>query len=136
MDCRLVVMKQVHFLVAWVNLAAVTSILAEDRDHSVSTIPQSRILSASQRIDQLIEAEYAKNKVEPNRLASDEVFLRRVYLDIIGRIPTYHEAKSFLDSTDSDKRAKLIDRLLDSVLGYFRCGQKRFLNIGRKVRQI
>ncbi|MCB1235492.1 MAG: DUF1549 domain-containing protein [Verrucomicrobiae bacterium] len=50
----------------------------------------------------------------PNPKTSDEQFVRRVYLDIAGRIPTYSEAERFLEDSDRDKRAKLIDALLDS----------------------
>jgi hypothetical protein len=46
--------------------------------------------------------------------SSDEEFLRRVYLDITGRIPTVDQARQFLDSQDANKRALLIDALLDS----------------------
>ena len=46
--------------------------------------------------------------------SSEEQFLRRVYLNIIGRIPTYEEAITFLDSESPTKRAELIDQLLDS----------------------
>lgn len=50
----------------------------------------------------------------PNPLMSDEQFVRRVYLDIVGRIPSYEEAKTFLnDESGPAKRAKLIDKLLD-----------------------
>ncbi len=50
----------------------------------------------------------------PNPLMSDEQFVRRVYLDIVGRIPSYEEAKAFLaDNSGPSKRAKLIDKLLD-----------------------
>ena len=49
-----------------------------------------------------------------NKLMSDEQFVRRVYLDIVGRIPSHDEAKSFLDSSSKTKRAELIDKLLDS----------------------
>ena len=45
---------------------------------------------------------------------TDEQFVRRVYLDIVGRIPSHDEAKSFLDSSSKTKRAELIDKLLDS----------------------
>lgn len=44
--------------------------------------------------------------------AADGEFLRRVYLDVIGRIPTRAEATAFLDATDPEKRQKLIDSLL------------------------
>ncbi len=50
----------------------------------------------------------------PNPLMNDEQFVRRVYLDIVGRIPSYEEAKTFLDDTSGPvKRAKLIDTLLE-----------------------
>lgn len=45
---------------------------------------------------------------------SDSEFLRRVTLDICGRLPTLEEVRSFLDSQDANKRAQVIDRLLDS----------------------
>lgn len=49
-----------------------------------------------------------------NPLTSDEQFARRVYLDIIGRIPSHDETVVFLQDTSPTKRAKLIDMLLDS----------------------
>jgi hypothetical protein len=64
-------------------------------------------------IDRQIQAAWAREKVTPAPLASDAEFLRRVYLDLTGIIPTAEEAKAFLDDTSADKRAKLIDRLLD-----------------------
>jgi hypothetical protein len=51
---------------------------------------------------------------KPNALMSDEQFVRRVYLDIVGRIPNHDEAKTFLSDGSATKRAKLIDQLLDS----------------------
>lgn len=52
--------------------------------------------------------------VKPNPLMSDEQFVRRVFLDIAGRIPNYDETTKFLKDSASNKRAKLIDTLLDS----------------------
>ncbi len=46
--------------------------------------------------------------------ASDEVFLRRAWLDLAGRAPTVTEAKAFLDDRSADRRARLIDALLAS----------------------
>ena len=71
-------------------------------------------VSDSARIDQLIGKKLRAEKLAPNKLASDEVFVRRIYLDVIGRIPTKRETLAFLESDASDKRAKLIDTLLDS----------------------
>ena len=47
-------------------------------------------------------------------VADDATFLRRSYLNIIGRLPTAEEAKSFLDSKNKEKRADLIDELVQS----------------------
>ncbi len=65
-------------------------------------------------IDKLVAADLAKNKLTANPQASDEVFLRRVYLDVAGRVPSKKETVEFLESKDADKRAKLIDTLLAS----------------------
>ncbi len=46
--------------------------------------------------------------------STDEQFVRRVYLNIVGRIPSYDEAVTFLDSDNANKRAELIDTLLNS----------------------
>ncbi len=70
--------------------------------------------SPSQRIDALVEFAYKAHKVTPNKPASDETFCRRVYLDIIGRIPNKEELDQFLNNREPGKRAKLIDQLLDS----------------------
>ena len=51
--------------------------------------------------------------IPPSDLADDATFLRRVYLDSIGTLPTASEAAVFLASTDVKKRSKLIDALLD-----------------------
>ncbi len=49
----------------------------------------------------------------PSREASDAIFLRRAFLDVIGRIPSPEETRAFLDDKAADRRSKLIDRLLD-----------------------
>ncbi|MDB6139049.1 MAG: hypothetical protein JWO94_2121 [Verrucomicrobiaceae bacterium] len=76
----------------------------------------------SAKIDAILAKEWQKNNLKPNAPATDEVFVRRIYVDIAGRIPTSDEARDFLASTDKDKRAKLIDTLLASdgyVANYF-----------------
>ena len=63
-------------------------------------------------IDELAFAKQKELQLVPAAVCSDIVFLRRVYLDAIGSLPTADEAREFLDSKASDKRAKLIDKLL------------------------
>lgn len=64
-------------------------------------------------IDRFVFAKQKELQLTPAPLATDEVFLRRVYLDTIGVLPTAGESRAFLDSKDAHKRAKLIDRLLE-----------------------
>ena len=75
------------------------------------------ILSAEERplrqvIDERVGAAWQREKVVPARVADDAEFLRRVYLDLVGTIPTYEEASEFLANKDPQKRDKLIDHLL------------------------
>ncbi len=74
----------------------------------------AELAPASRQIDEILAREWKAAGVRPNKPAGDEVFLRRVYLDVIGRIPTAAEAAAFLDSKDAGKRARLIDQLLAS----------------------
>lgn len=52
--------------------------------------------------------------IPPSELCDDSTFLRRVTIDIAGRLPTLEETKAFLKNKDTDRRNKLIDRLLAS----------------------
>jgi hypothetical protein len=72
------------------------------------------ITSAARQIDSILEADWQKHKLQGNPATDDNTFVRRIYLDIIGRIPTTRESDEFLASKDADKRAKLIDKLLGS----------------------
>ena len=65
-------------------------------------------------IDKRLGAAFQKQSVRPLPAADDARWMRRLYLDAIGRIPTYAEAKAFLDSSAPDKREKLVDELLAS----------------------
>jgi hypothetical protein len=64
-------------------------------------------------IDALVFAKLQSLRINPSPLCNDSVFLRRAFLDAIGRLPVPEEARSFLESTDPAKRDKLIDRLVD-----------------------
>ncbi len=66
------------------------------------------------KIDELVLTQLQRLGIPPSELCSDEVFLRRVYLDTIGTLPAAEQARAFLADTDPQKRSKLIDRLLAS----------------------
>lgn len=72
------------------------------------------VVDAARKIDSLLEKGWDAHGIKPNPEASDEVFLRRIYLDVVGRIPTYREAADFYADQDPGKRGKLIDQLLNS----------------------
>ncbi|KAA5541951.1 DUF1549 domain-containing protein [Roseiconus nitratireducens] len=63
-------------------------------------------------IDELVYEKLKRTGVKISDPASDSTFLRRVYTDVIGRLPTPEQARSFLDSKSPDKRLHLVDELL------------------------
>src|SRR5260370_18174254 len=65
-------------------------------------------------IDTLALARWKKLGIVPSELCSDSEFIRRVTVDLCGRLPQPAEVRAFLAEKGTDKRAKLIDRLLDS----------------------
>lgn len=70
--------------------------------------------SPSDKIDKLIEAKLKENELSPNEEIAEGVFLRRVYLDIVGRVPTIEEAEAFHSESYENKRERLIEKLLSS----------------------
>ncbi|MEX0938704.1 MAG: DUF1549 domain-containing protein [Pirellulales bacterium] len=65
-------------------------------------------------IDLLVEAGWQRDGATPSDRCDDATFVRRIHLDLAGRIPTVQEAEAFLADTSSDKRATLVDKLLTS----------------------
>ena len=91
--------------------AAVTASSAE---RPVNPVFESRAALAPQgKIDQLVFDRLKSLDIQPAYPCSDAVFLRRVYLDVIGTLPTGQEAAAFLQDPLPNKRALLIDRLLE-----------------------
>ena len=75
-------------------------------DFRAAQTPQSKI-------DELVLARLKQLNIAPAPLSTDAVFLRRVYLDVIGTLPSLQEAQAFLADQSPDKRSRLIDRLLE-----------------------
>ncbi len=78
-------------------------------------IPKSRYdaLPRSNFIDEFVWTKLRKLGLMPSIPASDATYLRRAYLDVIGRLPSPDEVRSFLSDTSPGKRARLVDRLLE-----------------------
>ena len=82
-----------------------------------ATIPrpeliQFPIVDESNPIDRLVDAKLRKLNIAPSGRCDDATYLRRVYLDLIGTLPTADEAREFLADDRLDKRARLVDALL------------------------
>jgi hypothetical protein len=70
------------------------------------------LTSRNNYIDDLLIAKWKDLGLTPSPLCDDTTFLRRLYLDAIGTLPTPEEVKSFLADTSPDKRNKAIDAVL------------------------
>lgn len=89
-------------------------------DSAHATIPASaRVkwvppagLSPSQTIDEFVRLGWSERHVEATEICDDRTFVRRVYLDLAGRIPTLQETKSFVKQRSRDRRTMLVDALL------------------------
>jgi hypothetical protein len=82
-------------------------VLPKDLQYAPPTTPPANY------VDELVNAKLQKIRVLPSDLCSDEVFLRRVTIDITGLLPSIEEYNTFIADADPAKRAKLIDRLLE-----------------------
>ena len=67
---------------------------------------------ANNFIDELVNAKLRKLRMTPSEVCSDEVYLRRAFIDVTGTLPTVEEYNAFMADSSPDKRAKLIDELL------------------------
>ncbi len=81
-------------------------VVPADSDYTRPQVP------AANHIDKLVHEKLNKLRIIPSDLASDEDFLRRVFLDVVGLPPTIEERQKFLTDTRPDKRAALIDELI------------------------
>lgn len=95
-------------VIAAMTLAAHAADPVVERQPTHSSGPSPQVAE----IDRMIAEVWAAYEITPSKPASDAQWCRRVFLDVIGRVPTMQEAASFAADTASDKKEKLIDRLL------------------------
>ena len=86
---------------------------AGDNPSSRSDRKHTATVAQVSKIDKAIADAWEKAGVKPARPATDDEFLRRAYLDLLGRIPNVQEARAFLNTRESDKRGKLVEYLLN-----------------------
>ncbi len=68
---------------------------------------------ANNQVDELVAAKLRKVGIHPSGLSTEEQFLRRVHIDLIGTLPTPDEVRAFLADKRPNKRARVIDQLLE-----------------------
>ena len=98
-------------MLAWILMTGGTAAAATPDDALATPPDDTRAMS--QRVDELVHARWEAEAVAPADRSSDAEFHRRVYLDLCGLIPTVAESREFLADETPDKRARLIDALLD-----------------------
>ncbi len=65
-------------------------------------------------VDELVFAKLRKMRLQPAGACDDQTFVRRVHVDLLGRLPTADEVRGFLAADAADKRAQLVDALLET----------------------
>lgn len=99
-------------ITAWysskIGIARVTSPFVQEIDGAVF-----ENATRNNFVDELVLKQLKLINLAPSPITSDETFVRRVYLDVIGTLPTREETNVFVNSLDKDKRSKLIDELLE-----------------------
>jgi len=98
--------------VAWLG---VTCCLAIATPALRAAPPTDEVAALAARIDKFIDDRLTEEKVPAAPVATDAEFMRRVYLDLTGRIPTVKDTYDFLGDSSPDKRRKLVDKLLTSA---------------------
>ena len=87
-----------------------------------SIYTKKRSVAITSEVDRALEADWQKKGLLPVYEASDNLLVRRLYLDLTGRLPSIEEAKSFVYSRDPQKYEKLVDSLLTA--GIHASGEK------------
>lgn len=89
------------------NVGSQVIVLPKDMPYTLPSTPPANY------IDELVNAKLRKLRILPSEICSDPVFLRRVTLDITGRLPAEDDYRKFMADRDPAKRAKLVDQLLE-----------------------
>ncbi|HEX5104962.1 MAG TPA: DUF1549 and DUF1553 domain-containing protein [Pirellulaceae bacterium] len=100
--------------VSLLALAAVPAPAAPEESKAKSagpTVPDYGLPQVA-RINQEIRQVWTDNNLQPSPPASDGEWCRRVYLDVLGRIPSVQELREFITSKEADKKSKLASKLL------------------------
>lgn len=91
------------------NLAPISVAQVSPRKNSLPAVFEDDMVVAE--VDRLIQTSWKDHNIEPSALAADSEWIRRVYLTMVGRVPTLKETQSFLASKSPRKRLQLINNV-------------------------
>ena len=102
-------------------LAGVSVVMQCSAAAASAVYTKNRSVAITSEVDKALAADWQKKGLLPVMEASDSLLVRRLYLDLNGRLPSIEEAKSFVYSRDVQKYEKLVDTLLSSrdFVSYF-----------------
>jgi len=86
---------------------------SKDKDKEAASAPLDHGIPQVKKINEEIRAVWKDNSLSPSPQASDSEWCRRLYLDVIGRVPTVPELHAFMSDKSTDKKVKLVDKLLN-----------------------
>ena len=98
--------------VSWrlLSIALVLSTIHTTASQAQENYPDTD--QAVQRINELIEQGWSDNELTPSKPATDAEWCRRVFLDVVGRVPKVDELDEYTSSKSRNKRQELVERLL------------------------
>ena len=94
-------------------IAVVVAVCAGQAADSQSPLESGDWSTPANGVDTRVLAALQEKGIEPARPCSDGAFIRRVHLDVTGTLPEPEDVRRFLEDVDPEKRAKLIDDLLE-----------------------
>ena len=98
----------------WAILLAFAFLAVGCMTATTMTINDTHVPSSTKHLDRHIDAVLEREGLEPSRQTGDTEFLRRIYLDMTGKIPTSDEVLDFINDGSTSKRSEKIDELIGS----------------------
>ncbi|MEC7627621.1 MAG: DUF1549 domain-containing protein [Verrucomicrobiota bacterium] len=104
-------MVKISFFLAFVSLLLP---LSGELPHDSFSLSSKQVLQEASAIDRILDKAHRKQKLEIPSDLEDGQLLRRIYLTVAGRIPSFDETTAFLNHRSEDQKAMLVDYLLNS----------------------
>ena len=98
---------EAHIMARFGTLTALTRVISLPEK-----APMITGLKRNNYIDDLVNQKLEKLRIQPSELCSDEVFIRRAFVDIVGKLPSEEDYHKFMADKSAGKRDKLVDELL------------------------